>query len=119
MIVQLYEKTQLDELLALGGAALRDHFLADLQRCQRQLTQSIALATRDQRQGLEQSRRALHELRGISLTIGAEPLVRLCAEAEAFCNMGRLKDVTARQADILSMCSALSEQIATHSAGPS
>jgi HPt (histidine-containing phosphotransfer) domain-containing protein len=117
MIAQLYEETRLDELLSLGGAELRDHFLADIQRCQAQLTQSMTLAASDQRQGLEQSRRVLHELRGISLTIGAAPLVKLCAEAEAYCDMGSLQDVIDRHADILTMCAALSDRISAHSAG--
>jgi len=117
MTAKLYEATQLDELLSLGGAELKNHFIADLQRCQTQLTESMTDAKRDQRQSLEQSRRILHELRGISLTIGAAPLVKLCAEAEAFCDMGSLQDTMVRQPEILNLCSALIDEISAHPTG--
>ena len=119
MSVQLYDKTQLDALLSLGGAELRDQFLADLQRCQQQLRHSIARTADDEKGGLAQARHGLHEMRGIALTVGATPLIRLCAESEAFCDIGRVSEVTARHSEILMICSDMVTQITADSAGVS
>lgn len=119
MITQLYDKTQLNSLLSLGGTELRDQFLADLERCQIRLTEALKLAQSDEQRSLKLSRHALHELRGIALTVGAASLVRHCAEAEAFCDMGKIKDVADRQTEILMICSELQTQIMTQTTGVS
>lgn len=115
MTAQIYDQAQLDALLSLGGTELRDQFLTDLERCQTRLSQSLSLAGTEERRGLDHARHALHELRGIALTVGAATLTRHCAEAEAFCDMGRLAEVVAKQADILAICTDLGAQIMAHS----
>ena len=115
MTGQICDKAQLDALLSLGGRALCDQFVADLERCQARFTEALGLAAGDKRQALESARRALHELRGIALTVGATPLTRDCAKAEAFCDLGHLKEVLEAQTEILATCEMLTALIQAYS----
>ena len=115
MTARICDQTQLDALLNLGGRALCDQFVADLGRCQARLTEALGLASADQRQGLEMARCALHELRGIALTVGATSLTRSCAKAEAFCDLGHIKEVLEARTEILATCDALTVLINAYS----
>ncbi|MCH8467625.1 MAG: hypothetical protein LAT78_13790 [Roseinatronobacter sp.] len=59
-------------MITLAGDALQDQLPADFERC------ASVLRDMPQTAGLAQQRRALHELRGLALAIGAEQLASLC-----------------------------------------
>ena len=104
MIAQTYDENQMSTLLSLDGGALREPLLNDLQRCQTVLDDVLSLGTRD---SAECVRKALHELRGIALTIGATSLARHCAKVEAFCDTGHLSEVSQHRAAIHLACKDL------------
>ena len=104
MIAQAYDEKQMSALLSLDGGALREPLLNDLQRCQTLLDQTLSLDARDSTVIL---RKALHELRGIALTVGATTLARHCAKAEAFCDAGHLAEVLEQRAAIYIACDDL------------
>jgi HPt (histidine-containing phosphotransfer) domain-containing protein len=114
MTRQICDQTQLDALLSLGGRTLCDQFVSDLERCESRFREAIGVASADKRQGLEMARRALHELRGIALTVGATSLTRSCAKAEAFCDLGQLKEVQEARTEILATCDSLTKLIQAH-----
>ncbi|ATX65833.1 Hpt domain-containing protein [Roseinatronobacter bogoriensis subsp. barguzinensis] len=119
MTARICDQMQLDALLSLGGRALSDQFVADLARCETHFIEALGVASTDKRQGLELARRALHELRGIALTVGATSLSRQCAKAEALCDLGHLQDVVEARAEILATCDALTKLIRDYPEGTS
>jgi len=104
MIAQTYDEDQMSALLSLDGGALREPLLNDLQRCQTLLNQTQPLAICDSSLSM---RNALHELRGIALTVGAISLARHCAKAEAFCDTGHLAEALEQRAEIYIACQDL------------
>lgn len=117
MSVDLYNKTELNALLSLGGAELRDQLSADLAHCHTDLADSITLCATDTYLGRQNARYAAHELRGIALTVGASSLATLCAQAEALSEDGDITELAAKITDILNVSAMFQDRILADSIG--
>ena len=71
-----YDTRLVREMIALAGDALQSQLPADFERCA-QMLRNIPPDGE-----FAEQRRALHELRGLALAVGAEQLASLCAGTE-------------------------------------
>ncbi len=100
------------EILAFGGAELREELRADLERCAARLQDSIASPIDSSKLRAEMQRKILHELRGIAATIGADPLAAFSKEVENQLQTAETSMIEMACAKIADTCLILSRQIA-------